>query len=109
MVGLSAVVMLALPSAADAHTLTLARARQNLLEFAYGIAFSYDTSQNPVVRCSRSNGSLHSVDCDWEFWRQDAPMLPAMSHCTGRYRVYLVGASGEPHRAVLRPLSCMAA
>ena len=102
----AAALMLALPSAADAHTLTLVRARQSMLEFAFGIAFAYDTTQGPVVRCIRSGGSLHSAQCDWEFWRQEAPLLPAVSHCSGSYRVYLLGLSSEPHRTVVRRLSC---
>jgi hypothetical protein len=117
MVTVSVVLALALPSAADAHTLTLAQARSSMLDFAFAIAFSHDTAQNPFVRCTRAGGSAHSVYCDWGFWRQDAAPLPARSRCTGRYRVYLAGANpqggayevlapAKPQRAVARRLSC---
>ena len=116
MVALAAVLALALPSTAEAHTLTPAQARHSMLGFARGVAYSYDTSQDPFVRCTRSGGSAHTVYCDWGFVRRDAPLRPEMSRCTGRYRVYLVGATqprgayrgaaSRPQRAVARRLSC---
>lgn len=103
-------VALSVPSAAEAHFLSLARARAGLLEFAYGVAYSYPISRPPIVRCVRRNA--HSADCDWSFVRTDAltvsasPAVSPAALCVGRYRVFFAATTNEVRRAVVRRLTC---
>ena len=99
-------LLLCLPSAAEAHFLTLARARGSLLEFAYGVAYSYPISRAPRVRCARSNP--HAAYCDWSFVRENAQTEVPVAYCSGRYRVFLRTGSSQTDREVVRRLSCRA-
>lgn len=109
---LAAGLVLSLPSAAEAHFLSVTRARAEFLEFAYGVAYSYPISKAPLVRCVRASGDPHSAVCDWQFVSQDALTVSATltasarALCAGRYRLYITGASTDVRREVVRRLAC---
>jgi hypothetical protein len=98
------VLLLALPSVAGAHTLSLTQARRAVFDVAFGVAYSFDIASDPRLRCLRYNRSPHTVYCDVEFAPLNAAGIPGRSRCTWRHRVFLVGT--DIRRAVVRPLHC---
>ena len=102
----AAAVLSALPSAAEAHTLTIGRAKLGTLYWVRGIAYSFDVSADPIVTCVRYRGDPHNVYCNWRFQRAD-PGLGTTDVCRGRVRVYVLSPSLRLHRSVVRPRRCI--
>jgi hypothetical protein len=103
---LMAVVLLAAAAPGTAaHTLTLRRAHTDTLFFARGIAYAFDVSGDPVVRCARPGGTPHAVSCSWRFRRLNHSSGTA-SVCTGTVRVSFVGSTLRLHRAMVRRRRC---
>jgi hypothetical protein len=102
----AALVAAVVPSA-QAHTLTLRRAHTDTLFWARGIAYAFDVSADPTVRCARTGGSAQAVTCSWRFRRLDESSGTA-SVCAGAVRVYLFGGSLRLHRTIVRPRRCAA-
>jgi hypothetical protein len=98
--------LLAWPAAAQAHVLTEGRAHAAFLEFAYGVAYSYDISSPPEVRCLRARGNLHSAFCDFSFSPDRTATRAGPFLCRGLYRLYLVDGRPRVHRKVVRRVSC---
>jgi hypothetical protein len=102
----AAVLASALAPSAHAHTLTLQRAHTDTLFYVRGIAYAFDVSADPTVRCVRSGGSPHTVLCSWRFRRLDHA-LGTEGVCTGTVRVYLFDGSLRLHRTIVRRRRCV--
>ena len=102
---MAAVLASALAPAAQSHTLSLRRARADTLFWVQGIAYAFDVSADPTVRCVRSRGNPHAVSCSWRFRRRN-PRSGTFSLCTGTVRVYFSGPTVRVHRSIVRRLRC---
>jgi hypothetical protein len=102
------VAVAAVAPSAQAHTLTLSRAHSDTLFWARGIAYAFDVSGDPRVRCARPGGTAHAVTCSWSFRRLNESSGTA-SVCAGAVRVYLFGGSLRLHRTIVRPRRCVVA
>ena len=94
-----------LAPAAQSHTLSLRRAHADTLDWVRGIAYAFDVSADPTVRCVRSRGNPHAVSCSWRFRRRN-PRSGTFSLCTGTVRVYFSGPTVRVHRSIVRRLRC---
>ena len=103
---MATVVVCTLAPSAQAHTLSLSRARTDTLFYVRGIGYAFDVSADPTVTCVRSDGSPHAVSCSWRFRRLD-PSSGTASICRGTVRVYLFGGSLRLHRTIVRPRRCI--
>lgn len=104
---MATVLLWAVVPAAEAHTLTLRTAHADTLFFVRGIAYAFDVSADPTVRCVRSGGSAHAVSCNWRFRRRN-PQFGTTSLCTGTVRVFFFGPTLRVHRSIVRPRRCVA-
>ena len=110
---MATVLLWAVVPAAEAHTLTLRTAQADTFFFVYGIAYAFDVSADPTVRCVRSGGSAHAVTCNWRFEKRN-PQFGTTSLCTGAVRVFFSGpppswpTTPRVHRLIVRPRSCVA-
>jgi hypothetical protein len=102
---MAAILLSAVAPAAEAHTLSLRRAHADTLFFVRGIAYAFDVSADPTVRCARPGGDPHAVSCSWRFRRLDH-LSGTEGACTGTVRVSFVGSTFRLHRAVVRPRRC---
>ena len=102
----AAVLAFALAPSAFAHTLTLRRAHTDTLLFVRGIAYAFDVSADPTVRCARPGGNPHAVLCSWRFRRLNRVSGTA-SLCRGTVRVYLFDGSLRLHRTIVHPRRCV--
>jgi hypothetical protein len=102
---MAAILLSAVAPSAQAHTLSLRRAHADTLFFVRGIAYAFDVSADPTVRCARPGGDPHAVSCSWRFRRLDH-LSGTEGACTGTVRVSFVGSTFRLHRAIVRPRRC---
>lgn len=105
---MAAILVGALAPSAQAHTLSLSRAHADTLFYVRGIAYAFDVSADPTVRCVRSGGSAHVVICGWSFRRLN-PASGTASICGGAVRAYLFDGSSRLHRTIVRRRRCTVA